>query len=313
MLRYFCLLIALLAPSLSVAGYAETGAMVNPSTLFPVPTLTWSPCTGQSQAGFDCATAQVPLDYSNPASRSITLSVVRHAATDGAHRIGTLFMNPGGPGGQGTVDLPDWIALFSPTMRARFDIISWDTRGIGNSTAVQCFANAAEEAKFFEVVPYLAFPVGAEQKRAWLDRFETYGSICLQRNGALLSHISTVDTALDMDLLREAVGEPTLNYLGTSYGTFLGAVYANLFPANVRAMILDGNLTPSAYTNNGSRRVVLSSALRFGSDEGISESQDAFLELCGSVGSAKCAFAIGGVQGTRAKFDSLLRRLKIAP
>ena len=313
MLRHFCLLLALLCPVLSAAAPAETGALANPSTTLLVPALNWSPCTGQGQAGFDCAMAQVPLDYTDPAGSSVALSLVRHAATDGPHRIGTLFMNPGGPGGQGTVDLPDWIALFSPTMRARFDIISWDPRGIGDSTAVQCFANPDDEAKFFEGVPYTAFPVGSAQKRAWLDRFETYGSICLQRNGALLSHTSTVDTAIDMDLLRQAVGEQTLNYLGTSYGTFLGAVYANLFPANVRAMILDGNLTPSLYTNNGDQRVLLSSALRFGSDEGVSESLDAFLDQCGLVGPAKCAFSTGDVRGTRAKFDTLLRRLKSAP
>ena len=183
MLRHFCLLLALLCPVLSAAAPAETGALANPSTTLLVPALNWSPCTGQGQAGFDCAMAQVPLDYTDPASSSVTLSVIRHAATDGAQRIGTLFMNPGGPGGQGTVDLPDWIALFSPTMRARFDIISWDPRGIGDSTAVQCFANPDDEAKFFEGVPYNAFPVGSAQKRAWLDRFETYGSICLQRNG----------------------------------------------------------------------------------------------------------------------------------
>jgi pimeloyl-ACP methyl ester carboxylesterase len=137
-------------------------------------------------------------------------------ASDPAHRIGTLFMNPGGPGGQGTVDLPDWIALFSPTMRARFDIISWDPRGIGDSTAVQCFATMEDEAKFFEGVPQDAFPVGLAQKQMWLSRFEAYGRICLQRNGTLLSHTSTADTARDMDLLRQAVGEQTLNYLGVS-------------------------------------------------------------------------------------------------
>jgi pimeloyl-ACP methyl ester carboxylesterase len=277
------------------------------------PTLQWAPCTGQSQQGFGCAMAQVPLDYAEPAGGSITLSVIRHAATDDAHRIGTLFFNPGGPGGLGTADLPDWILLFSPTMRARFDIVSWDPRGIGDSTAVQCFANKDDEAKFFEGVPQQAFPVGLQQKLAWIERFEAYGRACLQRNGALLSHTSTADTARDLDLLRQAVGEPTLNYLGTSYGTFLGAVYANLFPGSIRAMILDGNLAPSLYTNNGDPHVALSSALRFGSDQGISESLDAFLDQCGLAGPAKCAFSTGEARGTHAKFESLLQHLRSAP
>ena len=151
----------------------------------PIPTLPQAPCTAPTQAGFDCVMAQVPLDYAEPAGPSITLSVVRHTATDRDHRIGTLFMNPGGPGGQGTVDLPDWISLFSPTMQARFDIISWDPRWTQRGTWTFC-------------------------AKQW--------------------------------------GERTLNYLGTSYGTFLGAVYANVFPGNVRAMTLDGNLTPSLYT-----------------------------------------------------------------
>ena len=279
----------------------------------PVPVLQWTSCNGADQAGFDCAVAKVPLDYANPASPSIDLSVVRHVATDPAHRIGSLFFNPGGPGGQGTRDLPDWLPLFSQTMRDRFDLISWDPRGIGDSTAVQCFANPDDEAKFFTGVPQQAFPVGLLEKVAWLRRFAAFDRICLRRNGALLSHTSTADTARDMDLLRQAVGERTLNYLGTSYGTFLGAVYANLFPNAVRAMILDGNLTPSLYTNNGNPNVLLSSALRFGTDQGVSESLNAFLDLCGTVGPAKCAFATGGVSGTHAKFDALLRRLKSAP
>ncbi len=278
-----------------------------------VPDLRWTPCTGSTQTGFDCAMAPVPLDYADPAGPSITLSIVRHAATDPVHRIGTLFMNPGGPGGQGTLDLPAWISLFSPLMQANFDIISWDPRGIGDSTAVQCFANSNDEAKFFTGVPQYAFPVGLAQKRAWLGRFETYGRVCLERNGALLSHTSTLDTARDMDLLRQAVGERTLNYLGTSYGTFLGAVYANVFPDNVRAMILDGNLTPSLYTNNGDPRVVLSSSLRFGTNQGMSESLDEFLDRCGLVGRARCAFSTGDAPGTHAKFDALLQRLKRTP
>lgn len=280
---------------------------------FSNPILQWTPCSAQSQQGFDCAMAQVPLDYADPAGSSVTLSVIRHAATDDAHRIGTLFFNPGGPGGLGTADLPDWISFFPPAALARFDIVSWDPRGIGDSTAVQCFANKDDEANFFAGVPQEAFPVGLQQKLAWFERFEAYGHICLQRNGALLSHTSTADTARDLDLLRQAVGEPTLNYLGVSYGTFLGAVYANLFPNNVRAMILDGNLAPSIYTNNGDPRVTLSTSLRVGSDQSIAKSLDAFLDQCGLAGPEKCAFSTGDARSTHAKFESLLQQLESAP
>ena len=101
------------------------------------------------------------------------------------------------PGGQGMLDLLDWISPFSPVMQASFDIIGWDPRGIGDSTAVQYFANSGEEADFFAGVPQNAFLVGLAQKRTWLDRFEAYGNTCLQRNGALLSYTSTLDTARD--------------------------------------------------------------------------------------------------------------------
>jgi pimeloyl-ACP methyl ester carboxylesterase len=203
--------------------------------------------------------------------------------------------------------------LFSPTMRDRFDIVSWDPRGIGDSTAVQCFATAEDEAAFFAGVPQLAFPVGVTQKLAWIKRFATYGGICLHRNGALLSYTSTTDTARDMELLRQSTGETTLNYIGISYGTFLGATYANLFPEHVRAMILDGNLVPSVYTNNGDPNVALSSALRFGSDQGLSRSLGAFLDQCGRAGPGSCAFSTGDARGTRRKFDFLLRRLSKTP
>ena len=305
-----CIVMSALTAILVIAS-AQTPASAQGAP--PIPVLQWTPCTGAGQAGFECATAQVPLDYANVAGPSINLSIVRHTSTDPAQRIGTLFFNPGGPGGQGTEDLPGWISLFSPTMQARFDLISWDPRGIGDSTAVQCFANPDDETNFFNGVPQEAFPVGQAEKATWLQRFAAFGRICLERNGALLSHTSTADTARDMDLLRQALGERTLNYLGTSYGTFLGAVYANLFPNNVRAMILDGNLTPSLYTNNGDPKVELSSALRFGSDQGLSESLSAFLDLCGEAGPAKCMFSTGDGPGTRAKFDTLLRQLKRTP
>lgn len=289
-----------------VSAVAETPASTAPS-------FDWSPCADANAAGFDCAKVAVPLDHRRPGADSITLSVIRHPAKSPALRIGTLFFNPGGPGGQGTVDLPAWISRFSPAMRERFDIVSWDPRGIGDSTAVQCFANEREETSFFAGIPSDAFPVGGTQKRAWIEKFEEYGRICLQRNGALLSHTSTADAARDMGLLRQAAGERTLNYLGVSYGTFLGAVYANLFPDDVRAMVLDGNLVPSVYTNNGDPRVALSSALRFGSDQGIAESLEAFLDQCGTAGPDRCAFSAGDALRTRAAFDALLRQLASAP
>src|SRR5689334_17546084 len=107
-----------------------------------VPAVQWQPCASPTPAGFECTSVPVPLDHAHPDGTSITLAVIRHPATEPDNRIGVLFFNPGGPGGQGTIDVPGWLSLFPATVRARFDIVSWDPRGIGASTAVQCFANA---------------------------------------------------------------------------------------------------------------------------------------------------------------------------
>ena len=136
--------------------------------------LDWQPCADPSQHGFDCATAQVPLDYGDPQGATIDLAVIRHLATDPANRLGALFFNPGGPGGAGTDDLPAFFHLFPPELRARFDLISWDPRGIGASTAVQCFATKDDEQRFFAEIPFGFFPVGAAEKRAWLRRYALF-------------------------------------------------------------------------------------------------------------------------------------------
>jgi pimeloyl-ACP methyl ester carboxylesterase len=278
-----------------------------------VPVIQWSACEPPTSAGFDCATVPVPRDYAHPDAGTITLAVIRHQASQRAGRIGTLFFNPGGPGGQGTEDLPKWFVLFPQPVRDRFDIVSWDPRGIGASTAVQCFANATDEANFFAGIPSDVFPVGFAQQTAWFQRLDEFAAICKQRNGDLLSHVSTADSARDMDLLRQAVGETMLNYLGISYGSYLGTVYANLFPDRIRAMILDGDIDPTVWNNAGQAQALLSDGVRFGSSAGAADSLQAFLDQCGQAGPGKCAFSTGDAAGTQAKLTALLERLKTAP
>jgi pimeloyl-ACP methyl ester carboxylesterase len=195
----------------------------------PVPVLDWQPCAAPSQHGFDCATAQVPLDYGDPQGATIELAVIRHPATDPAHRLGTFFVNFGGPGAPGTAALPQLYERFAAELRARFDVVSWDPRGVGASTAVQCFDTPDDAERFFAGLPE-GFPVGRAEERAWIRGYARLGELCGERNGDLLAHVSTAETARDLDLLRQAVGDPQLNYQGNSYGSFLGAVYANLFP-----------------------------------------------------------------------------------
>ena len=169
----------------------------------------------------------MPLDYRHPGGGKIDLAVIRRRATDPAHRLGSLFFNPGGPGGPGTVVLPFAYRLFPAAVRARFDIVSFDPRGVGASTAARCFPSAAAETRLLAQVPN-GFPVGAAEETDWHAGFAGMDAICAKRNDPVLSHMSTADVARDLDLLRQAVGDRALNYLGVSYGTLLGATYANL-------------------------------------------------------------------------------------
>jgi pimeloyl-ACP methyl ester carboxylesterase len=276
-----------------------------------VPRLVWRACTGKQQKGFQCATANVPLDYRDPRGAMIELAVIRHPASDPARRLGDVFFNPGGPGGSGIQTLPSTLAGLPPVLVARFDWVSWDPRGAGASTAVQCFASQAAEQRFFAGE---SFPVGRAQMNRWIQRFRIFGKRCAQRNGRLLGHVSTADTARDLDLLRRAVGDRTLNYLGNSYGTFLGATYANLFPNRVRAMVLSSNIAPRAWVQGpGDGGVFLSTYLRQRADQGSAKTLSAFLELCGRTDTAHCAFSAGSPAATHRRFAALLARLRRHP
>ncbi|GFE70301.1 hydrolase [Chroococcus sp. FPU101] len=202
---------------------------------------------------------------------------------------------------------------FPSELVKRFDLISFDPRGIGDSTAVQCFANEEEENRFFAQLPQ-GFPVGEAETENWIQGYTRLGQLCKQRSGNLLAHISTTDVAKDMDLLRRAVGEPMLDYIGLSYGTILGAVYANLFPDKVRAMVLDGNIDPEkAWNNGGKDDARLSISLRIGSDLGSARTLKRLLELCGQTKSDRCAFSAGSAAATQAKFTALLEKLRKQP
>jgi pimeloyl-ACP methyl ester carboxylesterase len=294
---------ALLATVLPASAAVAAARPASPGAAVPV--LHWRPCDG----GFQCATARVPLDYRHPRGATITIAMIRHLATDPARRIGSLFFNPGGPGGSGTEDLPLAYRLFPAAARARFDLVSFDPRGVGRSTAVRCFPTARAEDKFLARLP-AGFPVGARQDAAWERGWARFDAICAARaDPGLLVHDTTADVARDMDLLRQAVHDPVLNYLGVSYGTMLGATYANLFPSRVGAMILDGNINPVAWTRGGR----LPTSLRMGTDESAAATLRSFLGRCGQVPATRCAFSAGSPAATRAKFAALLRRLRGHP
>lgn len=307
-----------LSTSLSVAAPAQTrvpSARGDDVAATAVPRLNWRPCADPSQAGFQCATAKVPLNYSKPAGRKISLAVIRRPADDPARRIGSVFFNPGGPGGPGVAALPGVTRFFPEQVRARFDLVSWDPRGVGQSTAVQCFPNPSAAARFVE--GFAAVPVTKAQQKQTIAASKTFSKKCGKNNSdALLRHVSTADSARDLDRLRAAVGDSKLNYLGISYGTFLGATYANLFPKRVRAVVLDSNVNPKAWVDpmlSSNKGRFLSTFLRQKSDEGSQQNVNGFLDHCGAAPVAQCAFSAGTPAATRAKFVSLVRQMRSNP
>ncbi|MEJ2867766.1 alpha/beta hydrolase [Actinomycetospora sp. OC33-EN08] len=277
-----------------------------------VPPLAWGKCDDGSppaQAGFQCATATVPLDHRDPRGRTISLAVVRKPAT--GPRIGSLFLNPGGPGGTGTGQITSWVNLVPAGLADRFDLVSWDPRGVGESTAVQCFDSQEAEGRFLG--DSADYPTTPAQATAYVDTWRRFGQACAARDRALLEHSNTADTARDLDLLRQAVGDAKLTYLGLSYGTFLGATYANMFPDKVRAMVLDGNLAPSAWTDRNLPVTTRSISMRVGSDAGASSVFGDLLRLCGQVDTSRCAFSMGSPQATVERWNQLLARLQKGP
>lgn len=276
--------------------------------------LEWRPCEDPAQRGFECATLKVPLDYDRPAGESIDLAVIRRKATSPSERIGSLFFNPGGPGGAGTAALPAWYERFFPAeLRKRFDIVSWDPRGVGRSTAVRCFGSAEEATAFWARQP-AGFPVGAKERQTWFAGRAELAENCQKRASKLLPHVSTPYTARDLDRLRQAVGDEQLTYWGLSYGTFLGAVYANLFPDKVGGLLLDGNVDPRNYADGAmDSEPRLTTSLRMGSDLGSADTLEQFLKLCGQAPTADCAFSAGSPEATRAKFSELMKRLRRSP
>src|SRR5689334_15671396 len=163
-------------------------------------------------------------------------------------------------------------------------MVTWDLRGLGRSTAVRCFASQAAEDSFLAGVgkPALSFPVGSLQTSRWIGRWARFGRRCKRRSGELLAHVSTADSARDLDLLRQASGERRMTFVGISYGTFLGATYANLFPGRVRAIVLVSAIDPTKWVRRG-RAALSPTYVRQGTDVGARRTLNAFLDLRASL------------------------------
>jgi pimeloyl-ACP methyl ester carboxylesterase len=282
------------------AGFGAPPAAAAPHQ----PRVHWSPCYRDLGYPFECTTVEVPLDYSHPGRAAISISMVRLPASDPARRIGSLFLNPGGPGGSG-VDfaLQAGPYLYSDEVRARFDMVGFDPRGIGRSTALRCFGTPRQWTGYFTPFPY---PTTSEEEAVWQAADGYVVGACEQRAGRIIDHMTTADAARDLDLLRQAVGDEMLTYAGFSYGSYLGVTYANLFPDKVRALVVDGVLDPIAWsTGEPGQGDTLPFSTRLRSDAGALDTLGQFFLLC-DAGAANCAFAPDSANRFAALYASLL-------
>ncbi|HMM97339.1 alpha/beta hydrolase [Phycicoccus sp.] len=197
--------------------------------------LEWSECSGA-----ECAQLTVPVDYAHPEGSTIEISVLRVPAKKSSQRLGSLVVNPGGPGGSGVDYARAADFIVGPGVRDHYDVVGFDPRGVGRSAPIDCLSDAQLDT-FLGSDPT---PDDPAEERTFAQGSADFAASCAKNAGLLLPHVSTEDAARDMDVLRAALGEQKLTYLGKSYGTFLGATYADLFPTNVGRFVLDGVVAP---------------------------------------------------------------------
>lgn len=262
--------------SLLLAGLCAAIA-VSGSTAAARTGVHWSGCGNQLQ----CARVRVPLDWDQPRGPTIRLAVIRHLASRPAKRIGSLFLNPGGPGESGVDLVRNAGEDLDAQVRGRFDVVSWDPRGTHASSPVRCFENERNLTRFWRGQ---TIPITKPQSRRFRRKTVNLARRCGRTSGRLLRHLSTADSARDLDHLRRLVGERRLTYMGFSYGTFLGQTYANMFPRRVRGMLLDGMVDPVAWTRGAEARAA----------NGVAPTDAVFAKfeaLCQSAEAERCALA----------------------
>ena len=273
----------------TTAPNVEPGAFSTEA--FPVTTPDWSTCGD----GLECAYVEVPLDYGNVDSERISIFVAKHPATDPDKRIGSLLVNPGGPGFGGAVLAERADNIYGSNVLAAFDIIGFDPRGTGQSSpAIDCIDDYDAFFAGGDITP----DDEAERQEA-VDSARDFTDACFERNGDLLPHVGTNNVARDMDMIRRSLGEDKISYFGFSYGSELGAVWATMFPHTVRAAVLDGATDPEASGIEGALQQNI----------GFETSIDTFLAQCSDDRS--CAFHNDG--DAEGAFDRLMLDLDENP
>lgn len=232
-------------PHTSAGGTVEAALAAlprsTPSALSPyyAQTLRWRSC---GVPGFQCATMKAPLDYAKPASGDVRLAVARKKATGKGAPLGSLLVNPGGPGGSAIDYLQSYAGVGYPAeVRARYDMVAMDPRGVARSEPVECLDGRRMDT-------YTATDITPDDRKETnrlVGEYRAFAEGCGAHSARVLRHVSTVEAARDMDILRAVLGDRKLNYVGASYGTFLGATYAGLFPERVGRLVLDGAMDPS--------------------------------------------------------------------
>jgi pimeloyl-ACP methyl ester carboxylesterase len=230
------------APALGVATHRSTPAAAAATA---VDSLTWGACPTKiypdlANTKVKCAALKVPLDYGQPngAKISLEVSMLRHTSSQANYK-GVMLSNPGGPGGGG-LDLSIYLAPYVPHKVGNdYDWVSWDPRGVGASKpAIRCQAN------YFNAPRRSYVPTSKALLNYWLKRSKAYADACEAKYPALLQHMTTIDSAKDMNSIRVALGVPTISYYGYSYGTYLGQVFSTLYPQHLKYMVLDSNVDP---------------------------------------------------------------------
>ncbi|GAA4398755.1 alpha/beta hydrolase [Actinomadura verrucosospora] len=301
---------AVLLPALTATALAAPGDTTSPVEKarvdrVPTPKLAWYKCYDYAE----CATVRLPLDYDDPKGATTEIALLKVKARNAKKRIGSLFVNPGGPGGQGTAIAYQSPYFLGADVLDRFDVVGFDPRGIGFSSNVACFKSTRDQTLALAGMG-VAFPVGAKQEAAYVKSAKAVGKGCSTTGKKLAGAMSTAEAARDMDVLRRAVGDKKLSYLGFSYGTALGQYYANMFPDRLRAVVVDGVINPVSWAGTPkTANRILDDRLR--SADGAYKALREILVRCGKAGKAKCQFAQFG--DPVKNFDVLAKRLRAKP
>jgi pimeloyl-ACP methyl ester carboxylesterase len=257
-------------PARTTARHRVPATTTTSTTQPPVAPMAWSQCNGDLQ----CGSLVVPLDYAHPDGPTISIAVARHPAEDPAARIGSLVIDPGGPGVSGINDMANELSVLTPQLLDDFDIVMFDPRGVQRSDPVTCGTNTGS-------APTDPAPVTASQRAATIAGLKQFAAACEKSSAGILPYVGTVDVARDMDRLRQALGDTGLTYMGQSYGTLLGLTYAALFPTHIRAMVLDSVIDPALSFNQ----------MTAGQADGFEGILNAFFTWCAA--SPECAWHTG--------------------